>query len=74
MSPSEKKNGTPPPETEPPTQSSATALGNALLSDGFLTDKLAATNDAPPAYGELPDQIEFSQPGIEAGAAVTRMC
>ncbi|KAH8899439.1 UDP-Glycosyltransferase/glycogen phosphorylase [Thozetella sp. PMI_491] len=32
---------------------------------------LGATDDAPPAYGELHDQLQLEQPGFSAGAAVT---
>lgn len=41
------------------------------VTDGFLVPDLEPSNDAPPAYGELRDQMQFSQPGFEAGAAVT---
>lgn len=43
---------------------------SALVSDGFSDPTLAA-DDAPPPYGELHDQLQFSQPGFEAGANVT---
>ena len=48
----------------------------SLVADGFqhsleLPD-LGANIDAPPAYGDLHDQLQLSQAGIEAGANVTR--
>jgi hypothetical protein len=45
----------------------------ALVSDGFNMPDLEAARDAPPPYGELHDQLQFSQPGFEAGANVTGM-
>lgn len=46
---------------------------DALVSDGFIVPSLEAeaNNEAPPAYGEVLDQVQFTQPGIEAGAEVT---
>lgn len=46
---------------------------SALVSDGFAppVPDLPA-EDAPPPYGELHDQLQFSQSGFEAGANVTR--
>lgn len=32
---------------------------------------LGASDEAPPAYGELHDQLNLSQAGFNAGAAVT---
>lgn len=32
---------------------------------------LGASDDAPPAYGDLFDQLNLSQPGFNAGAMVT---
>lgn len=46
-------------------------------AQGFSSDMqdspldLGASNEAPPAYGELHDQLNLSQPGFNAGAAVT---
>lgn len=37
----------------------------------YIVPELEAPNDAPPAYGAHHDQVQFSQPGIEAGAVVT---
>lgn len=34
---------------------------------------LGASNDAPPAYGTLFDQLHLSQAGFNAGAVVTGM-
>ncbi|KAF6826594.1 glucosyl glucuronosyl [Colletotrichum musicola] len=44
---------------------------DALVSDGFSLPSLDAESDVPPAYGELHDQLHFSQSGVEAGANVT---
>jgi hypothetical protein len=45
----------------------------ALISDGFSLPDLDVAGDAPPAYGDLPDQLQFNQAGFEAGAVVTGM-
>ncbi len=42
-----------------------------LISDGFIVQDLGATEDAPPAYGDHMDQLQLSQAGFQAGAAVT---
>ncbi|RBQ88793.1 hypothetical protein VDGD_20617 [Verticillium dahliae] len=47
--------------------------GTAFSSDGFSLPDLEAETEAPPAYGELHDQIQLSQSGIQAGASVTGM-
>ncbi|EFQ25397.1 glycosyltransferase family 28 domain-containing protein [Colletotrichum graminicola M1.001] len=44
---------------------------DALVSDGFSLPSLETDNQAPPAYGDLPNQLQFSQAGFEAGANVT---
>lgn len=44
---------------------------DALVTDGFVVPDLEVSGEAPPAYGEQFDQMQFSQPGFEAGAAVT---
>ncbi|KAF4784676.1 glycosyltransferase family 28 domain-containing protein [Colletotrichum scovillei] len=44
---------------------------DALVSDGFSLPSLEAETEAPPAYGDLPDQLQFNQAGFEAGANVT---
>ncbi|KAK2048202.1 glycosyltransferase family 28 domain-containing protein [Colletotrichum somersetense] len=44
---------------------------DALISDGFSLPSLETDNQAPPAYGDLPNQLQFSQAGFEAGANVT---
>ena len=47
---------------------------NPSIPDGIMITDLEGDNnhdEAPPAYGELPDQIEFSQPGFAAGANIT---
>jgi UDP:flavonoid glycosyltransferase YjiC (YdhE family) len=41
------------------------------VSDGFSLPDLEASEDAPPAYGELHDRVSFSQAGMQAGARVT---
>lgn len=50
----------------------------SLVTDGFLVPELEGHDgnqdppqEAPPAYGEQHDQMQFSQPGFEAGAAIT---
>ncbi len=47
------------------------SAADALVYDGF--SDMDVQLDAPPPYGELPDQLQFSQAGFEAGAAVTGM-
>lgn len=44
---------------------------NALVTDGFIIPHLGSPGDTPPAYGAHHDHLQFSQPGFEAGAAVT---
>lgn len=45
---------------------------SALVSDGFAAPPPdLAPDDAPPSYGDLHDQLQFTQPGFEAGANVT---
>lgn len=51
---------------------------DALVPDGFLVPELEGQGEnqnqpqePPPAYGEQHDQLQFSQPGFEAGAAIT---
>ena len=52
---------------------------DSLMSDGFLVPELELTEDShggkpqepPPAYGDSHDRLQFSQPGFEAGAAIT---
>jgi hypothetical protein len=41
------------------------------VSDGFQVPDLGADLDAPPAYGDHFDELQLSQAGFEAGAAVT---
>lgn len=48
---------------------------SALVSDGFAAPVPdLPPEDAPPPYGEMHDQLQFSQSGFEAGANVTRAC
>lgn len=43
-----------------------------IVTDGFQLPDISVEIDAvPPPYGESLDQMQFSQPGIEAGAVVT---
>lgn len=42
-----------------------------LVADGFVLPGLDVPEDAPPAYGEHRDRLQFNQPGFEAGATVT---
>ncbi|KAJ0161368.1 hypothetical protein CTA2_6340, partial [Colletotrichum tanaceti] len=44
---------------------------DALVSDGFSLPSLEPETMAPPAYGDLPNQLQFNQAGFEAGANVT---
>ena len=47
----------------------------ALIADGFLVPNLDVSDETePPAYGEQPGQVQFSQPGFDAGAEVTGTC
>jgi hypothetical protein len=41
----------------------------AVTPDGGISTSLS--DPPPPPYGELPDQLQFNQSGIEAGAIVT---
>lgn len=45
----------------------------SLITDGFVVPDLEVPSEAPPAYGKHADKVTFSQPGFEAGAAVTGM-
>src|SRR4051794_27703211 len=45
----------------------------SLVTDGFIIPDLEVPAEAPPAYGEHVDRVTFSQPGFQAGAAVTGM-
>ncbi|PNY29406.1 Sterol 3-beta-glucosyltransferase [Tolypocladium capitatum] len=58
------------PSQEPPRQDRGDGSG-ALVTDGFLVPSLDTPNETPPAYGEHHGQVQFSQPGFEAGAEVT---
>ncbi|POR35790.1 Sterol 3-beta-glucosyltransferase UGT80B1 [Tolypocladium paradoxum] len=59
-----------PPHTTPPPQHRGDA-SDALVTDGFMVPSLDTPDETPPAYGEHHDQVQFSQPGFEAGAEVT---
>ncbi|XWW92568.1 hypothetical protein V2A60_000493 [Cordyceps javanica] len=59
-------------------QRSAVSLGGpgsiseeSLITDGFVMPDLDVPSEAPPAYGDQVDKVTFSQPGFQAGAAVT---
>lgn len=43
----------------------------SYAGDGFQVPDLGADLDAPPAYGDHFDELQLSQAGFEAGAAVT---
>lgn len=45
----------------------------SLTTDGPIIPNLEPPVDAPPAYGENHDHLQFSRQGIEAGAVVTGM-
>ena len=53
------------PSSRPPPAS------EAVVTDGFVLPTLDVPADAPPAYGNHLDQLQFSRTGFEAGAAVT---
>lgn len=44
----------------------------ALVTDGYMVQNLvpAEAEAEPPAYGDLRDQMQFSQPGLQADAAI----
>lgn len=46
-------------------------ISEPLVSDGFILPEMEVPDEAPPAYGEYHDRMQFSQPGFDAGAAVT---
>ncbi|KAH6977073.1 hypothetical protein BKA56DRAFT_587608 [Ilyonectria sp. MPI-CAGE-AT-0026] len=52
-------------------QSSREHVSEPVLTDGFQLPDLNAAESEPPPYGEHRDHVQFSQPGFEAGAAVT---
>ena len=54
-----------------PSATQPTRDSDALISDGFQLPDIAPPEDAPPPYGEHLNQMNFSQPGVEAGAEVT---
>lgn len=60
----------PPPHIDP-NSIEAIAARDALVSDGFQVPSLGGETDAPPAYGEVHDQLRLSRAGLQAGAAVT---
>lgn len=43
----------------------------SLITDGFVIPDLDVPSEAPPAYGDQVDRVIFTQPGFQAGAAVT---
>lgn len=44
----------------------------ALVTDGFLVPDLdTPADEEPPAYGELHEKVQFSQPGFDVGAEIT---
>lgn len=44
-----------------------------LATDRFETPELSAEEQVPPAYSDVPDQMSFSQPGLEADATIAGM-
>lgn len=55
-------------------ESESTPAANANPTEQqYIVPDLEPPEDAPPAYGDQHDQVQFSQPGISAGAAVTGM-
>ncbi|KAK5992898.1 Sterol 3-beta-glucosyltransferase UGT80B1 [Cladobotryum mycophilum] len=58
-------------EPIPPYNEYENVAAEALVTDGFVIPDLEVPTEAPPAYGDQVDHIELSQPGLDAGAAVT---
>jgi hypothetical protein len=59
---------------QPPAVPSQTDYAaEALVTDGYMVQDLVPPDEEPPAYGDLHDQMQFSQPGVEAGAVVNGM-
>ena len=56
-----------------PTAEFPTPIDENLSTLGAEALHLEASREAPPAYGEHHDHVQFSQPGFNAGAAVTGM-
>jgi hypothetical protein len=54
-----------------PSQPQTDERSQPILTDGFELPEMEAPEEAPPPYGERPDQLQFSQPGFNAGAEVT---
>ena len=54
-----------------PAYPSADDSSEPLITDGFVVPDLEVDDEAPPAYGDHLDRVQFTQPGFEAGAAVT---
>ncbi|KAJ6783777.1 hypothetical protein PWT90_07682 [Aphanocladium album] len=53
------------------TAAAGTVSAESLITDGFIIPDLEVPSEAPPAYGDQVDKVTFSQPGFQAGAAVT---
>jgi hypothetical protein len=45
----------------------------ALAEENLAIPPLEPEHDAPPAYGDAHHQMQFSQPGLDAGARITGM-
>jgi hypothetical protein len=58
-------------EGHPPEDEQVPETSDMWVADGLQAPDLGARDDAPPAYGEHHDQLQLSQVGFEAGAAVT---
>lgn len=48
-------------------------LSDALVTDGFQLPDISQESGDPPPYDGNHDHLQFSQPGVEAGAVVTGM-
>lgn len=48
-------------------------LSDALVTDGFQLPDISQESGDPPPYEGNHDHLQFSQPGVEAGAEVTGM-
>ncbi|KPM43368.1 Sterol 3-beta-glucosyltransferase UGT80B1 [Neonectria ditissima] len=62
-----------PTQQPPQQQKSRDDVSETLMTDGFQLPDIDPGDGEPPPYGEHHDHVQFSQPGFEAGAAVTGM-
>lgn len=55
----------------PPRRRDRAAASEGLVTDGFVLPALEPPADAPPAYGNHHDQLQFKRAGFDAEAALT---